>query len=250
MSDRLLGKSFIIAGAGGRIGSALTAALLQEKAEVLALDINCSTLNELAKKHNKLQLVNIDLTNEREVTDFFQKDIQINGAVNVSYPRNEAYGKHFFDVTLKSFNENIALHLGSYFLFSQQCAAYFRRNNQSFSLVNFSSVYGVAAPDFSIYVDTDMTMPVEYAAIKSAILHLDKYVAQYVNDSRFRVNSISPGGILAEQPEAFKNAYQKQTHGTGLLGEESCCGTLIYLLSDDSNYVTGQNIIVDDGFTL
>ncbi len=99
-------------------------------------------------------------------------------------------------MSLDSFNENIALHLGSAFIFTQQCAKYFKNKNTPFTLVNISSIYGVIAPKFEIYNGTPMTMPVEYAAIKSAILHLNKYVVTYVNDSRFRINSVSPGGIF------------------------------------------------------
>lgn len=95
-----------------------------------------------------------------------------------------------------------------------------------------------------------MTMPVEYAAIKSALLHLNKYIVKYVNDSRFRVNAVSPGGIFDFQPAEFLEAYQKNTNGVGMLGVEDVIGSIIFLLSNHSRYVTAQNIIVDDGFHL
>ncbi len=93
-------------------------------------------------------------------------------------------------------------------------------------------------------------MPVEYAAIKSAIQHLNKYVVSYVNDSRFRINCVSPGGIFDHQPEAFLKAYKDKTHGAGMLDVEEVVGSVLFLLSEQSRYVTGQNIIVDDGFSL
>ena len=95
-----------------------------------------------------------------------------------------------------------------------------------------------------------MTMPVEYAAIKSALLHLNKYIVAYVRDSRFRVNAVSPGGIFDHQPDAFLEAYKKETNGAGMLGVTEMLGSIVFLLSDASKYVTGQNIIVDDGFSL
>jgi len=106
------------------------------------------------------------------------------------------------------------------------------------------------APKFEIYEQTPMTMPVEYAAIKSAVLHLTKYASAYVSDSRFRVNCVSPGGLLDGQPEAFLNAYKNQTNGLGMLAAEDITGTIIFLLSDLSKAITGQNIVVDDGFSL
>jgi NAD(P)-dependent dehydrogenase (short-subunit alcohol dehydrogenase family) len=95
-----------------------------------------------------------------------------------------------------------------------------------------------------------MTMPVEYAAIKSAIQHWSKYAAAYVNDSRFRINCVSPGGIFDHQPDAFLEAYKSNTHGAGMLDVEEVVGSVLFLLSEQSRYVTGQNIVVDDGFSL
>jgi NAD(P)-dependent dehydrogenase (short-subunit alcohol dehydrogenase family) len=153
-------------------------------------------------------------------------------------------------VSLEDFNENLSLHLGSSFLFMQQCAAYFVRNKTPFSLVNVSSIYGVVAPKFDIYANTSMTMPVEYAAIKSAIIHLNKYIVNYVADSRFRINSVSPGGIFDCQPEPFLQAYKKHTLGKGMLDIKDVIGTILFLLSEQSQYMNGQNLVVDDGFSL
>ena len=116
--------------------------------------------------------------------------------------------------------------------------------------MNLASVYGVVAPKFAIYQDTPMTMPVEYAAIKAAILQLTRYVSSYINDSRFRVNAISPGGLLDGQPAAFLQKYQAQTCGKGMLDPIDICGAVVFLLSDDSRFMQGQNLIVDDGFCL
>lgn len=192
----------------------------------------------------------MNITNEEEVKYFFQQQLNIDGAINTTYPRNKTYGAHFFDVTLYSFNENLSLHLGSMFLFTQQCAKYFKKHQTAFSLVNISSIYGVITPKFDIYNNTPMTMPVEYSAIKSALLHLNKYVVAYVNDSRFRINAISPGGIFDYQPTLFLEAYKSNTHGAGMLDVSEMIGSILFLLSDQSKYVTGQNIIIDDGFSL
>ena len=131
----------------------------------------------------------------------------------------------------------------------QQCAAYFKREQNDFSLVNISSIYGVVAPKFEVYDNTKMTMPVEYAAIKSALLHLSKYVVAYVADSRFRVNSVSPGGLFDNQPEAFLAKYKEHTLGKGMLDPGDILGSIIFLLSDNSKYINAQNLIIDDGFT-
>lgn len=242
-------------GAGGLLGSNLTCELLNKNAKVIAVDTNIEMMRERLKKINlnsdkNIEFRQVDITDEMSVKDFFNEIEHIDGAVNATYPRNKQYGAHFFDVTMNSFNENLSMHLGSTFLFTQQCALYFKKKHHALSVVNISSIYGVIAPKFYIYDNTKMTMPVEYAAIKSALLHLNKYVVAYVNDSLFRINAVSPGGIIDSQPEAFLEAYKKNTHGAGMLDVKEVIGSIIFLLSDQSRFVTAQNIIVDDGFHL
>lgn len=250
-------KRILVAGGAGLLGRNLIKELLKAKAHVIATDIDIEKL----KKHHRvladeigteinLDLFELDLNDEPAVKELFGGFTHLDGAVNCSYPRNKQYGAPFFDVQLASFNENLSLHLGGAFLFMQQCAALFRSNPGKFSLVNIASIYGVVAPKFDIYDGTSMTMPAEYAAIKSAIIHLNKYVANYVADSRFRVNSISPGGILDGQPEAFTKRYKANTNGEGMLQVKDVIPSILFLLSDDSCYMTGQNLVIDDGFTL
>lgn len=256
MENMLQGKLIFVAGAGGLLGSCLVPSLLSKGAIVIAADVNKDTMaKRLLSLHvditqESLILKKLDITSKESIERIYNCYDGIDGAINTTYPRNKTYGKHFFDVTQDSFNENISLHLGSAFLFTQQSAAYFKRSKRSFSLVNMSSIYGVVAPKFEIYNDTSMTMPVEYAAIKAAIQSLDKYTVAYVNDSRFRINCVSPGGLFDNQPEEFLKAYKKQTHGTGMLDAKDILGTIIFLLSEQSRFITGQNIIIDDGFSL
>ncbi len=249
-------KNILIIGAAGLLGTELVKGVLAEGASVIAADLNIEVLKE--RMYNNaipldsplLTLYELDITNELEVKSFFSKDREITGAVNCSYPRNDLYGAHFFDVSLASFNENLALHLGSTFLFNQQCAYMFKKYRRNMSVVNISSIYGVVAPDFSIYNGTNMTTPVEYSAIKSAVIHLNKYISNYIKDSNYRVNSVSPGGLLDDQPDSFIKSYRDKTGGSGMLASKNIVGSILFLLSDYSKYITGQNIIVDDGFHL
>ncbi len=100
------------------------------------------------------------------------------------------------------------------------------------------------------YDNTPMTMPVEYAAIKSGLIHLTKYMAKYFKGMNIKVNALSPGGILDKQPESFLEKYKEKCLNKGMLENSDLKGTLVYLLSDMSKYVNGQNIVVDDGFSL
>ena len=248
-------KTILIAGAGGLIGRAMVKACLAQQATVIATDLDQTKLQQLLLddgfdlQNEKLKLATLNLQQADAISAVLTQ-YHPDGAINCSYPRNKDYGKHFFDVSLQSFNENLSLNLGSAFLFMQQCAAYFKQQQQPFSLVNLASVYGVVAPRFDIYDNTPMTMPVEYAAIKSALVHLSKYAAAYVADSRFRVNLVSPGGILDKQPDSFLQAYQHKTLGKGMLDPADVTGAIAFLLSDHARFINGQNIVVDDGFTL
>lgn len=248
-------KTILIAGAGGLIGRAVVKACLAQHATVIATDLDENALQQQLQQagfdlqSGKLLLTTLNLQQAADISALLTK-YQPDGAVNCSYPRTKDYGKHFFDVSLQSFNDNLSLNLGSAFLFMQQCAAYFKQQQLEFSLVNLASVYGVVAPRFDIYDQTTMTMPVEYAAIKSALIHLSKYAAAYVADSRFRVNLVSPGGITDKQPDSFLQAYKAKTLGKGMLDATDVAGAITFLLSDHARYTNGQNIVVDDGFTL
>lgn len=249
-------KRILVAGAGGLLGCTLSAALLAQGAKLLVADINLPLMSERLKQqgvdqdHPSVTRFALDLNDVGSVEALFSSLGDVDGAVNCAYPRNKRYGAKFENVTLADFNENVSLHLGSSFLFMQQCAKYFERSRYPFSLVNISSIYGVISPKFEVYDHTPMTMPVEYAAIKSALIHLSKYLASYVGNSHFRSNCVSPGGIFDSQSELFIGAYKKHTLGKGMLDIKDVVGTIIFLLSDHASYINGQNIIVDDGFTL
>lgn len=249
-------KSFLVIGGGGLLGSHLISKMLAEGAHVIAVDSDLENMQknlallDVAIASEKLNLVSLDITNEDAVITFFNQIDHIDGAVNCSYPRSNNYGGIFLEVSQSDFNNNVALHLGSAFLIMRECAGYYKKNKQNFSLVNLGSIYGSKAPDFSIYHGTSMTTPVEYAAIKAGIINLNKYVASFMSDSSFRVNSVSPGGLLADQPQKFLDSYKKKTLGKGMLSPDDVIGTIIFLLSQSSHFINGQDIVVDDGFTL
>ena len=174
---------------------------------------------------------------------------RIDAVVNSAYPRGKNYGRKFEDVLLEDFSETMRVHLGGYFLVAQRFAIYFKEQGWG-SIVNLASVYGAVAPRFEIYEGTSMTMPVEYAAIKAGIIHLTKYMASYYKGFGIRCNTISPGGVFDRQPLQFIEKYGQHCTSKGMLNPEDLTSALTFLLSNDSKFINGQNIIVDDGFTL
>lgn len=250
------GKKIIVFGGGGLLGANVVKRCLELDAFVIAADNNYSGMASRLRilgvdcDGSRLECLELDANSGKDVDSFFQGLSDVSGAVNCTYPRNSAYGAKYEDVSLADFNENVSLHLGSSFLFVQQCAKLYLSNKTPLSVVTISSIYGCIAPDFSIYKGTQMTMPVEYAAVKSAVLHLNRYAAAYIGESGFRVNSVSPGGISDGQPAPFLEKYKCRTLGQGMLDVADVLGAILFLLSDHSNYMNGQNLVIDDGFCL
>lgn len=195
----------------------------------------------------------IDITSKESIQKLIEKaKIQygkIDAVVNSAYPRTKTFGNHFFDVDYEDFCVNTNLQLGGAFLVMQQFAKYFKEQGYG-NIINISSIQGVVAPKFETYEGTSMSSPVAYSAIKAGVIHMTKYVAKYLKGTNIRVNCISPGGILDGQNELFLKQYKNACLNKGMLENSDLNGTLIYLLSDMSQCINGQNIIIDDGFSL
>lgn len=252
-------KVVVITGGAGLIGKEFIKTVVEHGGIAIIADINYELGNQVKNTLSKeldtqnIDCVHLDITSKDSLQNcieyLVEKYSKIDALVNNAYPRNKNYARHFFDVDYEDFVENIGLNLGGYFTTSQQFAKYFKIQGYG-NIVNMSSIYGVVAPKFEIYDNTLMTMPVEYAAIKSGLIHLTRYMAKYFKGMNIRVNSLSPGGIFDHQEKSFLDAYKNKCLNKGMLDKEDLKGTLIYLLSDMSKFVNGQNIIVDDGFVL
>lgn len=254
----LKNKTVVITGGAGFIGRQFCVTVAEHggTAVVADIDIDAAALlaKEIAAKYQgRSEAALLNITSQDSVkaliTKLHERHGRIDAVVNNAYPRNRNYGRKLEEVTYADFCENVGLHLGGYFLVAQQFGLYFREYGGG-NIINMSSIYGVMTPRFEVYEGTPMTMPVEYAAIKSAVIQLTRYFAQYFKGDGIRVNSLSPGGILDRQPEAFLQKYDSYCNGKGMLDPQDVNGSLLFLLSDSSQYITGQNLIVDDGFSL
>lgn len=249
----------VITGGAGLIGQEFVKAVVEENGIAIIADINQELGSQVKDKLSvelnttNIDFVQLDITSKESLKNCIvylaDKYNRIDALVNNAYPRNKNYGKHFFDVEYEDFIQNIGLNLGGYFTTSQQFSKYFKTQGYG-NIINISSIYGVIAPKFEVYENTPMTMPVEYAAIKAGLIHLTKYMAKYFKGMNIRVNTLSPGGVLDKQPEAFLDKYREECLTKGMLDKSDLKGTLVYLLSDMSKCVNGQNLVVDDGFTL
>ncbi|STX41619.1 acetyoacetyl CoA reductase [Legionella donaldsonii] len=259
MNQVLNDKVVVVTGGAGLLGAEFVQAIARNGGIAIIADHNKEAALNVVERisqqnpEGRVDFVTLDITDKTSILDVVktvsEKYGKIDALVNNAYPRNKNYGRRLMEVEYSDFCENITLNLGGYFLTSQQFAAYFMQQGYG-NMINIASIYGVVAPKFEIYENTAMTMPVEYAVIKSGIIHLTKYFAKSFKGKQIRVNSLSPGGILDAQPASFVSAYKEECLNKGMLDKGDLSGSLIYLLSDLSSYVNGQNLIVDDGFTI
>lgn len=260
MYSELKNKTIIITGGSGMIGSAFSIVSAKYGANVVIIDIDKKKSDNLVKQikektgNDKIIYLKCNITSLNDVKkaiDIILNNFgEISVLVNNAYPRNKNYGKKYEDVTYEDFCENINLHIGGYFLITQQVSKVMIRQDYG-NIINTGSIYGFTAPRFEIYEGTEMTTPVEYAATKGAIINLTKYLASYLGKYNIKVNCISPGGVYDHQPETFVKKYsQKVLLGKRMANVDDLTGALLFLLSDASKYITGQNIIVDGGWSL
>jgi NAD(P)-dependent dehydrogenase (short-subunit alcohol dehydrogenase family) len=251
-------KVVVVTGGAGFLGRSFVRAIAEQGGIAVVADIDTEATNRVAEEiassyRGRAAAATLDITDKASVCTLIdnikERYGRIDAVVNNAYPRNQNYGRKLEEVTYADFCDNTSLHLGGYFLVAQQFGLFFRKQGDG-NIINMSSIYGTMAPRFEVYADTPMTMPVEYAAIKSAIIQLTRYFAQYFKGDHIRVNSLSPGGILDNQPEAFLEAYNAHCNGKGMLDPVDITGSLLFLLSDASKYITAQNIIVDDGCSI
>lgn len=255
----LKNKVVVVTGGAGLLGKVFVEGIVKNNGIAIIADINPESGNKTKEQLNtelntkNVDFVELNITSKESINQavesVFSKYGKIDAWVNNAYPRNKNYGRKFFEVEYADFCENMNLNLGGYFLASQQVSLFFKKQGYG-NIVNISSIYGHIAPRFEVYEGTPMTMPVEYAVIKSGLLHLTKFMAKQFKGMNIRVNALSPGGIFDNQPEPFLSKYKELCLNKGMLDKQDMQGTLIYLLSDLSTFVNGQNIIVDDGFTL
>ena len=204
-------KVVVITGGAGLLGKEFCQAIATNGAIAIMAERELSVAKKAVEVLGMERVIpaQIDITDinsiQELITAISEKFGKIDALINSAYPRNKNYGNDFFEVTYNDFCENVGMNLGGYFLTSQQFAKFFYEQGYG-NIINLASIYGVVAPRFEIYNNTKMTNPVEYAAIKSGLIHITKYMAKYFKGKNIRVNTITLGGIEDKQPETFLKA--------------------------------------------
>jgi len=244
-------KVALVTGGLGLIGKEIVRGLNDFGASVCVADKNEQQMEGL-KNRSAVSFQNLDITSEDSIRQTLETIIKqyrkIDILVNCAYPRTGDWGARLEDVSFDSWKMNVNSHLGGYFLCCQKVAEQMKLQGGG-SIINFASIYGIVAPDFSVYEGSTMTMPVAYSAIKGGIIALSKYLATYYAKDNIRVNCVSPGGVFDKQANSFVEKYLAKTPLGRMGTPKDMVGAVLYLASDASLYVTGHNLIVDGGWT-
>tara|TARA_B110000014_G_C20081734_1_gene565330 strand:+ start:621 stop:1358 length:738 start_codon:yes stop_codon:yes gene_type:complete len=241
-------KIILVLGSEGSVGKPLVNTLLKKNYSVIAVD------NKFIKETRRTNYYYIksDVTKKNNLKNLFIKINKIGklyAAINCLYPRTKTWGTKFESLDTSKIQDHLYFQLGLPILISKEICKHFL-NSGSGKLINISSIQGISAPKFDHYKNTKMISPIEYSIAKSGIISLTKYLAKYYKGKKILVNCVSPGGIKLNQPLNFKKKYNKACNSKGLLDGIDIVNTIMFLISEKSNFITGQNIIIDDGWSL
>ena len=245
----------LVTGGAGRYGRQICQALAESGATVIVASRNYDTCAEFADElssqgHNTdalplnlLDEESVSTTAKRVQSRYGKLDILFNNAVMV---KAEPLEQHLDEDWARAVGQNSTALYRACRMFGSTMAS-----RGAGSIVNIASIYGVVSPDFRIYEGhTEMTNPPSYGFVKAGMIQLTRYLAVYFAPHGVRVNCISPGGLFSpSMPVPFVEKYAERTPMGRMAGVNDLKGAAVFLASDASAYVTGQNLTVDGGYT-
>ncbi len=257
---KLNNRIALITGATGYIGRTFAKSLASHGANIAVVDIDSHKCQEIC--HELIQEYSVkalpfsgDLSDDEFVHALPKQidknlgglDILINNAGFVGTSNLEGWVTSFENQTTDTWRKVCEVNMTAPFTLCREAAPYLKKSGRG-SIINIGSIYAVLGPDLSLYDDTAMGNPVAYAASKGGLMQMTRWLSTVLAPD-IRVNALCPGGVWRNQPEAFVKRYEARTPMKRMGTEEDMVGTMLYLASDMSLYVTGQNIMVDGGWS-
>jgi NAD(P)-dependent dehydrogenase (short-subunit alcohol dehydrogenase family) len=240
----LTGKIIIVIGGEGLLGKGIVDDIRKKNGIAISADI--SLKNDI--KHDKLHF---DVTSEESIISSYKLVAKhygkIDGIVNNAYPRTKDWGAEFEDITQESWKTNVDIQMNAVVLCIQKIIPYIKETNGS--VVSMGSIYGVVGNDFTIYENTKIGTAAPYNAIKGGLINLSRYLASMYGKDNIRFNLVSPGGIFDHQDPKFVEQYNHKVPMKRMGNPDDIGPAVSFLLSKDAKYITGQNLIVDGGWT-
>lgn len=254
------GHRVLITGATGYLGQVMAETLAEVGADLILVDRPGSNFRDLEEKLiKKWRVKNISLICNLEdeyERNFIIETIKsdgiglsclINNAAFVGSSNLEGWVEPFERQTLATWRRAFEVNLTAAFHLAQAFTPELRSSTHG-NIINIASIYGGNGPDWNLYEGTTMGNPAAYSASKGGLIQLTKWLATTLAP-HVRVNAISPGGIFRGQPEQFINRYVARTPLGRMATEDDFRGTVAYLATGLSKYVTGQNVYVDGGWS-
>lgn len=256
----LNGRVALITGGSGYLGKVIANALAEMGCSICLVD-KANTLNSALdeiKLHTNTKVLGLDIDLEYEenrkkipslIEDHFGRlDILVNNAAFVGDNNLSGWATNFENQELSSWRKALEVNLTAAFHLSQLLSPLLKISENG-SIINIGSIYGVVGPDLKLYEDTKMANPAAYAASKGGLIQLTRWLSTVLAPN-IRVNCISPGGIKRRQPIEFIERYISKTPLRRMGTEEDLKGAVVFFASDLSSYVTGENLMVDGGWTV
>jgi NAD(P)-dependent dehydrogenase (short-subunit alcohol dehydrogenase family) len=235
-------------------------ALAELGAVVVVLDLVEARCRDISEQLNdcyggKASSLVVDLADEAETRSICDRvllehqrlDILVNCAAFVGTSNLAGWATSFEKQSTDAWRRAMELNLTVPFALTQSCASALARSGHG-SVINVASIYGLVGPDLRLYEDTKLGNSAAYSVSKGGLLQLTRWLSTVLAPA-VRVNSITPGGVYRQQDSAFVSRYSSRTPLQRMATEEDFKGAIAYLASDLSAYVTGQNLIVDGGWT-
>ena len=262
----LKGKTAVITGGAGILGKHFSDGLARCGSHVVIVDLNKKEGEMIARDLTRCygqQCISIvcDVSEPTSVSSMVDEVMKQFGDINILHNNAaskssnlEAFLAPFEEYTLDQWREVTKVNLDGMFLVAQAVGRKMVEQNRGGSIIQTASIYGLLGPDFRIYegssyMGRSINTPAVYSASKAAVIGLTKYLATYWADKNIRVNCITPGGAESGQNDTFKEKYSSRVPLGRMAQPEEMVGALLYLASNASSYVTGQNIIIDGGWS-
>lgn len=256
----LRGRTALITGGAGHIGRAIAEAYAELGASVALVDLDPTACDRVAadiagRFHVEAIGLPIDLEVESEVRSavpavlarLARLDVLVNSAALVGTSRLEGWATALSAQRVEPWRRALEVNMTAPFVLMQAAAEPLRKSGHG-AIINVASIYGVSGPDMRLYEGVPMGNPAAYGASKGGLLQMTRWFATALAP-HVRVNAISPGGVWRDQPGPFVEKYVARTPMQRMATEEDMKGAAVYLASDLSAYVTGQNLLVDGGWT-
>lgn len=247
----LAGKSAVVTGALGQLGRQICSALLASGVRVFACDLGLHEEGMIVSP--QIDYYALDVSNTEATRRLFGFFFSENGGFDILI--NNAGVSCFSpyqDRSEEDFDRVMGVNTKGTFFCIRAFSSLLEKEKRPGVIVNIGSIYGVVSPDFRIYTDCARNSPEVYGASKAAVIQMTKYFAVHLASSDIRVNCVSPGGVFnhqSPQGEDFVRNYSTRCPLGRMANAEEVVGAVLFLSSDASNYVTGQNIMVDGGFS-